>query len=323
LVEAICRIGKEKGARRIIIGEGSAIGYDTEKAFDETGLRQIAKHVRAELFDFKRSEWIPVSVPRGIVFHRIKLPRILMEADVVVNVPVMKTHDVFPATLGLKNMKGVIRERDKKRFHKWGLAQAIADLNKVALPDLTIIDGTVGMEGLGPIHGVPANLGVLIASRDIVAADTVAATLMGIAPMGIDYLKLASEQHLGCGDVSLIEIVGENLNELIRPFKRAKLDIDKYKREGICIYEKGACSGCRHTLEAVIIDLGKQQRLDILRGYHIVFGQSVGIPNKVEGKLVRIGTCAKRCEGKGSYIPGCPPHPIDIVSFFQQKKNKE
>jgi len=100
-------------------------------------------------------------------------------------------------------MKGVIRERDKKRFHKWGLAQAIADLNKVALPDLTIIDGTVGTEGLGPIHGVPANLGILITSRDTVAADTVAATLMGIAPAGLAVLRLAHFSSTGCARLGI------------------------------------------------------------------------------------------------------------------------
>lgn len=320
LIKAICKIAREKGAKRLIIADGAAVGYDTEKAFDETGLREVAKQVRAELVNFKKSQWIPVPVPGGKVIHRIKLPRIFLEADVVINVPVMKTHDVFPATLGLKNMKGVIQEEDKKRFHKWGLSQAIVDLNKVALPDVTIIDGTVGMEGLGPTHGDPVNLGVLITSRDTVAADAVAATVMGIDPMEIDYVKLAKEEGLGCADISKIEIVGEKLDSAIKPFKRIKLDFNRYKKVGIFIYEEGACSGCRHTMEVLISNLEKEGKLDILKDHCILFGQLVRMPDKLEGELVNIGVCTRKYKNKGYYIPGCPPHPKDIVSFFEEKE---
>ncbi len=145
LVRALCEISREKGAKRVIIGEGSAVGYNTEKAFNETGMREIAKEMNVELIDFKKAELIPVFVVGGKILHRIKLPRILLEANVIINVPVMKTHDTFPATLGLKNMKGVIKEEDKKRFHRWGLSQCIVDLNKLVLADITVIDGTVCM----------------------------------------------------------------------------------------------------------------------------------------------------------------------------------
>lgn len=322
LIKAICKMTREEGAKRIIIADGSAVGYNTEKAFDETGLRDIAKDVKAELVNFKKSEWIPVPIPGGKVIHRIKLPRIFLEADVVINVPVMKTHDAFPATLGLKNIKGVIQEEDKKRFHKWGLSQAIVDLNKVAFPDITIIDGTVGMEGLGPTHGDPVNLGIIITSKDTVAADTVAATVMGIDPMEIEYVKLAKEQGLGCGDISKIEVVGEKLNSVIRPFKQVRLDFSKYRERGIFIHEKGACSGCRHTMEALISNLEREGNLDILKGYSIIFGQLVHIPDKLEGELVNIGVCTKKYKDKGYYIPGCPPHPEDITLFFQEKRKK-
>ncbi|HHF98941.1 MAG TPA: DUF362 domain-containing protein [Candidatus Aerophobetes bacterium] len=251
----------------------------------------------------------------------MKLPRIFLEADVVINMPVMKTHDVFPATLGIKNMKGIIREEDKKRFHRWGLSQAIVDLNKVALPDLTIIDGTVGMEGLGPTHGEPVNLGVIIVSRDVVAADSVASTVMGIDPMEIEYVKLAEKEGLGCADLSKIEIVGERLESIIRPFKRIKLDFKKYEEKGVFILERGACSGCRHNMESIISNLEREGKLGYLKGFHIVFGQLTRMPEKVRGKLVFIGLCTRKFKNKGYYIPGCPPHPEDILSEFERIKS--
>jgi len=320
LIIALCNMSRECGAKRIIIGEGAAVGYSTKKAFDETGINELAKKMKIELVDFKRAEWIPIPVPEGRVFHRLKLPRILMEADVVINVPVMKTHDVFPATLGLKNMKGVIQEADKKRFHKWGLSQSIVDLNRLVLPELTVIDGTVCMEGLGPTHGSPVNLGILISSKDTVAADSVAATIMGIDPLEIEYIKLAAEQNLGCADISKIEVVGGKLEEVKRPFKQIRLNFDEYKNRGIFVYEDSACTGCRHVMETLMINLEKKNRLDLLKGYCLVFGQMARIPSRIEGKLACIGICTKKYKDKGGYIPGCPPHPEDIVSFFEKRE---
>ncbi len=320
LIKALCQIVKEEGAKRVIIGEGSAVGYDTEEAFNKTGIQDLAKEMKIELVNFKKSEWMPMVIPGGKIFHRLKIPRILIEADVVINVPVMKTHDAFPATLGLKNMKGIVQEQDKKRFHKWGLAQSIVDLNKIALPELTVIDGTVCMEGLGPTHGTPVNLGILIASKDTVAADAVAATIMGIEPMEVEYIRLAAEENLGCADLSKIKIVGEKIEKVKKPFKQVKLNFEEYKKKGIFIYEDSACSGCRHAMEALMSNLEREGKLELLKGYCLIFGQTVRVPARIEGKLVSIGTCTREYKNRGYYIPGCPPHPKDIISFFEERK---
>lgn len=319
LIRALCDMSIETGAGEVIIGEGSAVGYNTGEAFDETGVCGLSEKKKVSILDFKKTEWVPIPVPGGKVIHRLKVPRILMETDVVINLPVMKTHDALPATLGLKNMKGIIQEKDKKRFHKWGLSQAIVDLNKVVLPELTVIDGTVCMEGLGPTHGTPVNLGILIASKDTVAADTVAANIMGIEPKEIEYIKLAAEQNLGCGDLSQIEIAGEKIKRVKRPFKQIKLEFGKYKEKGIFVHEDSACSGCRHTMEAVMTNLERENQLDLLKGYTLIFGQMASIPSSPKGELVNIGTCTRKYKDKGEYIPGCPPHPKDIISFFEEK----
>jgi hypothetical protein len=260
-----------------------------------------------------------MGIPNGKIFRRIKIPQIFMEADVIINVPVMKTHDVFPATLGLKNMKGILQEKDKKRFHKWGLAQSIVDLNKLVLPQITVLDGTVCMEGMGPTHGTPVNLAIIISSLDTVAADTVAAAVMGIDPLKIEYLKLAFEQELGCADLSRIQVLGTGIEKVKRPFKQVELDSEFWKEKGIEIYEKGACSGCRNTVTSFIVNIEKNTNSpELLRGYTLIFGQNVKLPDKCKGKLVNIGLCTRKFRGKGGYIPGCPPHPQDILDFFEK-----
>ena len=215
LVRAMCRMARAAGAKRIIIAESSAWSFDnTMQGFANNGITEIAREEGAELVDLITAEKVCMGIPNGRIFRRLQLPEILMQADVLINLPVMKTHDVFPATLGLKNMNGLLRQVDKKRFHRWGLSQSIVDLNKLMLPQLTVIDGTVAMEGGGPVYGTAVNLGIIISSFDTVAADTVAATVMGIDPMEIEYIKLAAEQGLGCADMSQIKVCGSSINDV-------------------------------------------------------------------------------------------------------------
>jgi len=320
VIRALCELAKEAGARKVTIADGSAVGSKTEEVFTVTGLGELSTKIGADLVNLKKNKTVYMGIPNGKVFRRLKIPEAVMEADVIINAPVMKTHDVFPATLGLKNMKGVLQEKDKKRFHKWGLAQSIVDLNKLVLPQVTVLDGTVGMEGMGPARGTPVNLGIIVSSFDTVAADSVAAAVMGIDPLEIEYVRLAFEQGLGCADLPRIEVVGLGIEEVRRPFKRLKLDFRAYREKGIEIYEKGACSGCRNTMQAFIADyMEGRGRLSLLDGYTLIFGQQVKIPDKFEGKLVNIGLCTRKFREKGEYIPGCPPHPHDLVAFFEDR----
>lgn len=322
VVKAICELAKDAGARRVIIADGSAVGSRTEEAFSSSGLKVVAKEIGAGLIDLKRAEILLVGIPNGLKIKRIRIPRVIMESNIIINVPVMKTHDVFPATLGLKNMKGVLQENDKKRFHIWGLAQCIVDLNKLVLPSLTVLDGTIGMEGLGPTRGTPVNLGVIISSSDTVAVDTVAAAVMGINPEEIEYIKLASGQGLGCADLSQIEVRGRKIDEVRRPFKRVTLEASEYLKKGITIYEKGACSGCKHTIEHLVVNLERKGKLNLLKSYTIMFGQTVTPPIGYKGKLIKFGSCTKKYKGRDDYIPGCPPHPEDVLAFFEEKFSK-
>lgn len=319
IVAALIDLLREVGAKRIVIGEGAAVGHDTGKAFDECGFRVLATNKQVELVDFKKSEFVPMSISNGRVLRRIRVPRELVESDVIINVPVMKTHDVFPATLGLKNMKGIIPERDKKRFHTWGLSQCIVDLNKVALPQVTVIDGTIAMEGMGPAHGTPVNLGILISSFDTVAADTVASLVMGIDPESIEYLRLASEQGLGCGIISEIEVRGLQVEEVKRKFSRLVLESEEFLKHGIRIIEEGACSGCRNTLSAVFSKLVSGDQIQLIGDTTFVLGQDAELLADFEGRLFKFGSCTKLiCPRKGKYIPGCPPHPEDVMEYVLQ-----
>ena len=282
VVKAICGLARKAGAGKIIIAESSVIGCKTQDAFDKSGYSKLAREEKTELIDLKKAPTLYMGIPNGKIFRRMELPEIIFKSDVIINVPVMKTHDMLPVTLGLKNMKGVIKDKDKKRFHVWGLSQSIVDLNKLVLPQITVIDGTVAMEGLGPVHGKPVNFGLVISSFDTVAADTVATSVMGIDPRQVDCIQLAAQQDLGCADLSMIEVSGLSIEQVKRPFELLQLDFEEFEKKlGIKIHEAGACSGCRQVVETLLNNYLKDN-LEVLKDHTLIFGQTVKVPPKVK-----------------------------------------
>jgi uncharacterized protein (DUF362 family) len=144
----------------------------------------------------------------------------VVEADVVISMPKMKTHHWAGATLSLKNCFGCVPGRvygwPKNVLHFAGLEQAIVDVAAAVRPDLAIVDGIVGMQGNGPITGTGVDAGVLVFGDDPVATDTIAATIMGIDPQRIGYLDMAA-RFLGQGDRDRIRNEGEEVErEVVR-----------------------------------------------------------------------------------------------------------
>ena len=141
------------------------------------------------------------------------MPRVLRETDLVVSMPKLKTHHWVGVTLSLKNcfgcMPGSVYGWPKDVFHVHGIPESIVDIAAAVRPSLAIIDGIVGMEGDGPIMGDPVPSGVVVISRDLVAADVTAARLMGMDPEKVDYLMEAG-RFLGQSRSELIEQRGED-----------------------------------------------------------------------------------------------------------------
>lgn len=320
LMKAVIRMVKALGAKRIIVGEGATVGSDTLKIANELGVVELCDQEKVEFIDFKRSEYTCVVNGSSKIMRRLRLPKCVLESNIIINLPVMKTHDCLPVTLGLKNMKGVLHENDKKRFHRWGLEQCLIDLNQMVLPELTILDGIVGMEGLGPVYGEPAHLGLLIGSYDTVAADVIAAEAMGFKLEEVDYIRMAGDSGLGCASREKIEVVGEELKLVSKPFKRISLNYEEYLRKGIRVIEASACSGCRHCLEWFVTNMEREKKVNLLRGYAFILGKP-DIPkdlNLSAAKLIRFGQCSKEVCSEGAFFHGCPPHLRDIDELLSK-----
>jgi uncharacterized protein (DUF362 family)/Pyruvate/2-oxoacid:ferredoxin oxidoreductase delta subunit len=139
------------------------------------------------------SDWVELRPAGAKKLRRFSIPRILNQACLI-NLPVLKTHVVSTMTLSMKNPMGILPRPDRRSMHTLGIDQCIVDMNRGIRPDLTIVDGSVGQDGEGPLYGDRADLQVLIAGRDSLAVDLVCCQVVGIKPQDIPHLKLALEQ---------------------------------------------------------------------------------------------------------------------------------
>jgi len=182
-----------------------------EKFCAENGIRIV--RVDPEGGD---QDWVELRPPGARQLRRFHVPRFLQEACLI-NLPVLKTHVVSTMTLGMKNPMGILPRPDRRAMHTFGIDQCIVDMNRGIKPDLTIVDGSVGQDGEGPLYGDKADLQVLVAGRNSLAVDLVCCQLVGVKPHDIPHLRLALEQ-LGKPSWTL---VGEDIG-MIKQFRLPK-----------------------------------------------------------------------------------------------------
>jgi uncharacterized protein (DUF362 family) len=230
VVAAVIDHLRDRGGREIYIGESPILGVKVKEVFDLTGMARIAGERGIPLIDLDKEGPLNLPVPKGLVVQTLKVVAEISRTDYIVSIPVMKTHMHTKVTLSIKNMKGVLWRREKVRLHQLHaprqvvgndkeLDVAISDLASVLLPDLAVIDGNIGMEGMGPGIGNPRNAGLVVVSQDPVAADAVASRLMGFSPQDIPHLRLISERGMGEIDLSRLRIDPDNYLALQERFE--------------------------------------------------------------------------------------------------------
>jgi len=163
----------------------------------------------------KKIPWVKFDFGDDTVVGVGNASKLLVDADVIINVPVMKTHILSSVTMGMKNMYGAYPEADKGKFHAKGLNESIVAINRAFKPNLTIIDGSVGCDGGGPLscnslENDPYN--TFVASTDVVCADALASKLIGHdKPMNIQHIRLAHQN--GTGNAKCYEDAGIRFND--------------------------------------------------------------------------------------------------------------
>jgi len=318
IVEAMIMLSKEAGAARILVVEGAGYFTKTSKALELSGIKALAIENGAEVIDVDETPVVDVEVPEPLLVKTVKVNKEFMDADVRINLPVMKTHDQLLVTLGVKNLKGVMPVYMKRNFHKIGVVKGIIDLNKAVPVDLTVLDAVVAMEGLGPSFGDKVPLNTVIASRNVYALDRVASKIMGFEYGELEYLVEAAKHGVFDPDEPL-EVLGEPIKNFTHRFERPPTGLEF--KEGVTVISEGACSACHGTIHSVFYDLEQMKKMGEIRDLFIVVGSKAEVPDGLPNTPLIMGTCLKKYEGKGCYVEGCPPNNDQMLRAIRQVCN--
>lgn len=180
-----------------VVDTNTAAFMSADVSFEIQGINAMAKRYGAEVINLSNTQFREVELKNGLVLKKLKISKVLLDADSIITLPVMKTHSFSTITGGLKNQWGCIHDL-RLNFHMV-LNKAIADVNTYFKSKVVfgLMDGLFGMEGKGPKTGIPRKIGYLLASSDLVALDSTAAEVMGFDPASIRHIMLSEERGVG------------------------------------------------------------------------------------------------------------------------------
>ncbi|MCP4197291.1 MAG: DUF362 domain-containing protein [Proteobacteria bacterium] len=304
IVAAVIQYLQSHGFSNLVIMESSWLGDDVETAFQVCGYEEISNKFGVPLLNMRKDSG--VRIREGEM--SIKVCTKATELGYLINIPVLKAHCQTDFTCALKNLKGIIPDLEKRRFHALDLHKPIAYLNKAVRTDLVIVDGIIGdlthEEG-----GNPVQMNRIIAGVDPVLVDAYAATLIGYRPDEIDYITIADRIGVGTSDLSMATIHELNSAEG-SGFEMAATNAAKaFARY---IEQDKACSACYGSLVHALKRLsdkhmlhGDLEKISVGQGFKEQHGRGLGIGS---------------CTGEFScYLKGCPPNTEKIVRFIEEK----
>ena len=324
-IEVLIKESFDAGASEVIVGETPTYRRPTETI---EKYRWLAEDTGAKFLELNNYPFVEVEVKNPRFFSTVRLSKPLLESDVFINVPTLKTHAQYGITVAIKNMYGLIPPEDRMFYHYTGrVEEAIIDLCKVKRADLIVVDGTYTTLHLGPRpiedFRETHRLDLTIAGFDPVAIDAISARILGVEPSTIRYLRWAEEDGLGISNLSSVEVTGISLEEA--RFGKA-IGIAEYvnsRMNDFKIANFGACTGCLQLMmnlvhflrfsglskrslkpSKIICVVGPKARADEIKGM------------LDEGCVILLcGYCAAPTfyNGlRGHFVPGCPPSPEEL-----------
>ncbi len=227
VIKSIASFCSKRGCR-VMIGDscGSLSKGSTRKALENSGVMKIAKETASEVINFDTSPFEEIQIPGGKVLKTINITGAVLDADVIITIPKLKTHGLTMLTGAVKNQFGCVPGGYKKRIHMQApkpdrLSEAVVDVFSIARPHIALMDAVTAMEGNGPAGGRPRNAGLVLASTDSVALDAVAGDIIGYRPGQVMTTAFAAMRGLGVDRLGEIDVRGEKLEQAaIDDFRR-------------------------------------------------------------------------------------------------------
>ena len=293
---------QDNGFTNISIMESSWVGDRTDSAMKICGYDKVCKEYGVPFYDLKKEKARTVETrlrPMDICCKAL-------DADYLIDLPVLKGHCQTNMTCALKNLKGCLPDREKRKYHADGLIKPIAALGAALKPDLVIVDSICGdlnfEEG-----GNPVRTNRMLLGTDPVQMDAYGCQLMGLRLEDVPYIMLA--ERWGAGSTIINEVIRVNEPMDSAPYPMASGLI---KRLTGNVKADSACSACYAALV---------RGLYIAEKEGIPVTATISIGQGFRGKTIDgigIGNC---CFGADTCVKGCPPTAADVVRLFRNTKS--
>jgi len=267
-IRAMIQIVRAQGGT-VMVGDSSGLLGFTKPAFDAAGITAIVEEEGGELVNIDAGPLVKQDV-EGTSMGSFWVSTKVLEAEVRVTLPKLKTHTLTQLTGAVKNQLGLLPGGTKPALHRIAprvenFCRALVAINRAVTFDLAAMDGILALEGGGSDKGRPKHAGVLLVSRDLVALDSVAATIMGMEPSDVPTNPIGKELGLGESDLNRIEIRGDSLNECISPFRLPGREFKRIPFVARRVYQlretiikptvvEESCTQCRRCVEACPVD---------------------------------------------------------------------
>jgi uncharacterized protein (DUF362 family) len=314
----------------VAVGESPITGVKTMEAFELSGIAAVARERDCPLINMDERNPVAFAVPDGRVIDSLKVCADLFDFDFLVSIPVMKIHMHTGVTLSVKNMKGCLWRRSKVDLHMLpqlegaadkSLDIAIGDMATVLRPDFALIDGSIGLEGLGPGAGTPKELNVVVAGADAFAADSVACWLMGRDAGEVPHLRIGAANGCGVIDLGRIRVTPDEWAGYAAEFEAAPKNLS-FAFPDVEVLDKNSCSACQSTLLLFLQRFGESLADYIPKGETLKVAIGKGHSELPDGTLC-IGQCTVRQKEGGIFVPGCPPVGSQIFQTLQRHARQD
>jgi len=251
LIEALIKAVKKVDAIPLVGNSPGGLVGNVGRHWEVTGIEDVCNRLDVEILNFEAGGVYKKEI-NGNQYH---IAKPVLDADFIINVPKIKTHSLTMLTCAIKNMYGTVPGLTKVDYHKKApkpldLAKIVVDLFALTKPGLNIVDGVVGMEGSGAASGDPRKLGMIIASTDAVAVDSLICHILGEDSL-IPVNKNACDRGLGEADITKIKVLGDRI-ETIDDFKWHSVRIFPLDRIPSLkpLIDPEICTGCSKCIKS-------------------------------------------------------------------------
>ena len=289
------------GFTDICVMEGSWVGDRTDRAMKTAGYDKVCQRYQVPFYDLKKEKTRTVETP----LRPMEITCRALDTTFLIDLPVLKGHCQTVMTCALKNLKGCLPDREKRRFHSDGLIQPIAALVCALRPSLVIVDSICGdlnfEEGGNPVHTNRMLLGT-----DPVQIDAYGCRLMGLQLEDVPYIHLAEQWGAGSTEIGINDVVTLNEPTAAENYPAPSGLVRQLTRN---VRADRACSAC---YAALVRGLYQAREEGITVRDNLVIGQ--GWRGQAPDAL-GIGNC---CSGAARCVKGCPPTAADVLNALRE-----